>query len=38
MAHLSRERFDELDLEPQQTVYVKPKEAKPKSFPLDYSI
>jgi sulfate/thiosulfate transport system ATP-binding protein len=38
MAHLSRERFDELDLEPNQTVYVKPKEAKPKSFPLDYSI
>jgi sulfate/thiosulfate transport system ATP-binding protein len=38
MAYLSRERFDELDLEPNQTVYVKPKEAKPKSFPLDYSI
>lgn len=35
-AHLSRERFDELNLEPQQTVYVKPKEAK--SFPLYYSI
>jgi sulfate/thiosulfate transport system ATP-binding protein len=36
MAHLSRERFDELRLEANQEVYVKPKEAK--SFPLDYSI
>jgi sulfate/thiosulfate transport system ATP-binding protein len=36
MAHLSRERFDELHLKPNQDVYVKPKEAK--SFPLDYSI
>jgi sulfate/thiosulfate transport system ATP-binding protein len=35
-AHLSRERFDELHLEPQQKVYVKPKDAK--SFPLYYSI
>jgi sulfate transport system ATP-binding protein len=35
-AHLSRDRFDELQLEPQQRVYVKPKEAK--SFPLYYSI
>lgn len=35
-AHLTRERFDELELEPQQRVYVKPKEAK--SFPLYYSI
>ncbi|MBW4602392.1 MAG: sulfate/molybdate ABC transporter ATP-binding protein [Calothrix sp. FI2-JRJ7] len=35
-AHLSRERFDELNLEPQQKVYVKPKDAK--SFPLYYSI
>ncbi|MDG2991621.1 sulfate/molybdate ABC transporter ATP-binding protein [Candidatus Synechococcus calcipolaris G9] len=35
-AHLSRERFDELGLEPQQHVFVKPKEAK--SFPLYYSI
>ncbi|MFM7447797.1 MAG: sulfate/molybdate ABC transporter ATP-binding protein [Leptolyngbyaceae cyanobacterium] len=35
-AHLSRERFDQLKLEPQQRVYVKPKEAK--SFPLYYSI
>jgi sulfate/thiosulfate transport system ATP-binding protein len=36
MAHLSRERFDRLQLEPQQQVFVKPKEAK--SFPLYYSI
>jgi sulfate/thiosulfate transport system ATP-binding protein len=36
MAHLSRERFDELNLEVNQDIYVKPKEAK--SFPLDYSI
>lgn len=35
-AHLTRERFDELQLEPQQRVYVKPKDAK--SFPLSYSI
>ena len=35
-AHLTRDRFDELHLEPQQTVYIKPKEAK--SFPLYYSI
>jgi sulfate/thiosulfate transport system ATP-binding protein len=35
-AHLTRERFDELQLEPQQQVFVKPKEAK--SFPIDYSI
>ncbi|AKG20921.1 sulfate/molybdate ABC transporter ATP-binding protein [Calothrix sp. 336/3] len=35
-AHLSRERFDELHLEPQQKVYVKPKDAR--SFPLYYSI
>lgn len=35
-AHLTRERFDELNLEPQQRVYVKPKDAK--SFPLYYSI
>lgn len=35
-AHLSRERFDELQLEPQQRVFVKPKEAK--AFPLYYSI
>jgi sulfate transport system ATP-binding protein len=35
-AHLTRERFDELQLEPEQSVYVKPKDAK--SFPLYYSI
>ncbi|MGA9378800.1 MAG: sulfate/molybdate ABC transporter ATP-binding protein [Phormidium sp.] len=35
-AHLSRERFDELKLEPQQRVFVKPKDAR--SFPLYYSI
>ncbi len=35
-AHLTRERFDELKLFPQQRVYVKPKDAK--SFPLYYSI
>ena len=35
-AHLTRDRFDELKLYPQQIVYVKPKEAK--SFPLYYSI
>ncbi len=36
MAHLSRERFDELQIAPEQQVFVKPKEAK--SFPLYYSI
>ncbi|KGF71926.1 sulfate ABC transporter ATP-binding protein [Neosynechococcus sphagnicola sy1] len=36
IAHLSRERFGELKLEPQQQVYIKPKEAR--SFPLHYSI
>jgi sulfate transport system ATP-binding protein len=35
-AHLTRERFDELKLEPKERVYVKPKDAK--SFPLYYSI
>jgi sulfate/thiosulfate transport system ATP-binding protein len=35
-AHLTRERFDQLKLEPQQRVFVKPKEAK--AFPLYYSI
>ncbi|MDP8966309.1 MAG: sulfate/molybdate ABC transporter ATP-binding protein [Cyanobacteriota bacterium] len=34
--NLTRERFDELKLEPRQRVYVKPKEAK--AFPLFYSI
>jgi len=36
MAHLSRERFDQLHLEFQQRVYVKPQNAR--SFPLYYSI
>ena len=36
MARLTRERFEQLQLEPQQQVFVKPKEAK--SFPIDYSI
>jgi sulfate transport system ATP-binding protein len=35
-AHLSRDRFDQLNLEPHQRVYVKPKDAK--AFPLYYSI
>jgi len=35
-ANLTRDRFDELQLEPQQLVYVKPKDAK--SFPVYYSI
>ena len=35
-ANLTRDRFDQLKLEPEQKVYVKPKDAK--SFPLYYSI
>jgi sulfate transport system ATP-binding protein len=35
-ANLTRERFDNLQLQPQQRVFVKPKDAK--SFPLFYSI
>jgi sulfate/thiosulfate transport system ATP-binding protein len=35
-AHLTRENFDRLQLEPQQQVFVKPKEVK--SFAIDYSI
>jgi sulfate transport system ATP-binding protein len=35
-AHLSRDRFDQLKIHPQQRVYVKPKDAK--AFPLYYSI
>lgn len=35
-AHLTRERFNELKLQPDQRVYVKPKDAK--SFPLYYAI
>lgn len=36
MANLTRERFDQLKLEPNQQVYVKPREAK--AFPLYYEI
>ncbi|MDX2100336.1 MAG: TOBE-like domain-containing protein [Leptolyngbyaceae cyanobacterium bins.59] len=35
-AHLTRERFDELQLQPEQKVFVKPKDAR--SFPLHYVI
>lgn len=35
-AHLTRDRFNELELEVEQQVYVKPKDAK--SFPLSYSV
>jgi sulfate transport system ATP-binding protein len=37
-AHMTRERFDELKLQPQQYVHIEiePKDAK--SFPIDYSI
>ncbi len=35
-ANLTRERFDELQLQPQQPVYVKPKDAK--AFPIYYEI
>ncbi|NET70849.1 MAG: sulfate/molybdate ABC transporter ATP-binding protein [Sphaerospermopsis sp. SIO1G2] len=35
-AHLTREKFDELQLKPQERVHVKPKDTK--SFPLYYSI
>jgi sulfate transport system ATP-binding protein len=35
-AHLSRDRFDQLQIRPQQRVYVKPKDAK--AFPFYYSI
>ncbi len=35
-AHLARERFDQLQLKPQQRVHVSPKESK--AFPLFYSI
>jgi sulfate/thiosulfate transport system ATP-binding protein len=35
-AHLTRDRFDQLHLEAQQRVFVRPKDAK--SFPLYYSI
>jgi sulfate transport system ATP-binding protein len=35
-AYLTRDRFDELNLRPQQEVYIEPKDTK--SFVLDYSI
>ncbi len=35
-AHLTRDCFDQLELEPRQRVYVKPKDAK--SFPVYYTI
>lgn len=35
-AHLTRDRFNELNLKPQQRVFVRPKDAK--AFPLYYSI
>jgi sulfate transport system ATP-binding protein len=35
-AHLTRDRFDVLRLEPQQRVYVQPRDTR--SFPLNYSI
>lgn len=35
-AHLTRDRFDQLNLQPNQRVFVKPKDAK--AFPLYYSI
>lgn len=35
-AHLSRDRYDELNIKPNQRVYVKPKGAK--AFPIYYSI
>jgi len=35
-AHLSRDRFDQLKISPQQRVFIRPKDAK--SFPLTYSI
>jgi sulfate transport system ATP-binding protein len=35
-ANLSREQFHQLDLQPQQQVFIRPKDAK--AFPLEYSI
>jgi sulfate transport system ATP-binding protein len=35
-AHLTRDRFNDLELEAKQRVYVKPKDAK--SFPMSYAI
>ncbi len=36
MAHITRDRFDELKLQTQQSIHIKTKEAK--SFPFSYSI
>lgn len=36
MAHLARDRFDQLQLSPQQRIFVQPKDSK--SFNFDYSI
>jgi sulfate transport system ATP-binding protein len=36
MAHLTRERFNELQLQPQEQVHIKPLDAR--SFPINYSI
>ncbi|MEB3294538.1 MAG: sulfate/molybdate ABC transporter ATP-binding protein [Synechococcales bacterium] len=36
VAHITRDRFDQLNLEENQRVYIKPKDAK--SFPLYYQI
>ncbi len=36
MAHLTRDRYDQIKIQPQQRVYVRPKEAK--AFPIYYSI
>ncbi|MFN3927460.1 MAG: sulfate/molybdate ABC transporter ATP-binding protein [Pseudanabaenaceae cyanobacterium] len=36
MAHLTRERFDELHLSPQELVHIKPLDVR--SFPINYSI
>lgn len=35
-AHLTRDRYDEINIQPNQRVYVKPKDAR--AFPLFYSI
>lgn len=35
-AHLTRDRYDQINIQPQQRVYVRPREAK--AFPLYYSI
>lgn len=35
-AHLSRDRYNEIQIQPNQRVYIKPKDAK--SFPLTYAI